>query len=150
MRKYLVPLLILALSGCATRKPPADANRPEVRITQISGVPLAARYSLGGMSVRYRVRVYNNAKERITLERVAIDSIGMGAYAVSHFASFNLAIEPARSNEIDFWAATQRTENVSGANGPVTLRVVASFQTPSRRRFQDVTVQNVNAMGLPR
>jgi hypothetical protein len=144
MRTLLIALLFAA---CATRKAPTGP-RPEVVISQISGVPLAARYISGGMSVRYRVAVRNTTKEPITLQRVSIESVGMGAYVVSHVAVFDpIAIAPAQSREVVFWAATQRSENVTGANGPVTLRVVASFDSASGR-FEDVTVQNVSALGM--
>lgn len=148
MRKALVPLLLLivTLAGCATRKAPPAGARPDVEIDQISGVPPAARFISGGMSVRYRVRVRNNATEAITLQRVNIESVGLGAYAVSHSSVFDVAIAPKQSREVVFWAATDRTENVSGANGPVTLRVVASFKSASGR-FEDVTVQNVIGTG---
>ncbi len=150
MRKLLVlPLLLIAVTACATRKAPATGLRPEVVITQVSGVPPVARFTTGAMSVRYRVRVMNKAKEPITLQRINIDSLGIGAYVVSHSAPFDVSIDPSRSREVDFWAPTERSENVSGANGPVTLRVVASFNAPGGR-FEDVTVQNVSAMGLAR
>lgn len=150
MRKFLVlPILLIAVTACATRKAPATGMRPDVVITQVSGVPAAARFESGAMSVRYRVRVLNKAKEPITLQRINIDSVGIGAYAVSHSAPFDVSIDPSRSREVDFWAPTQRTENVTGANGPVTLRVVASFDAPAGR-FEDVTVQNVSAMGMVR
>lgn len=150
MRKlFVLPLLLIAVIACATRKAPKTAMRPEVVITQVSGVPPVARFTTGAMSVRYRVRVLNNAKEPITLQRVNIDSLGIGAYVVNHSAPFDVSIDPSRSREVDFWAPTERSENVSGANGPVTLRVVASFNAPGGR-FEDVTVQNVSAMGLAR
>jgi hypothetical protein len=143
MRKLAIVMLLLA--ACATRKAP-PGQRPDVSISQISGVPLAARFIDGGMSVRYVVRVRNNAREAIKLQRINIESIGMGAYAVSHSSAFDLSLEPAQVREVVFWAATQRTENVYGANGPVTLRVVASFNSVTGR-FEDVTVQNVSGMG---
>ena len=148
MRKLLV-LAVLLLAACATRKAPPAGFRPEVLISQISGVPLAARYISGAMSVRYRVRVHNNATTPIKLQRVNIESVGLGAYAVSHSSAFDVAIEPKQFREVVFWAATQRTENVVGANGPVTLRVVVSFDSAAGR-FEDVTMQNVSAMGLAR
>ena len=153
MRKnVVVPLLFIALAACATttRQAPPIANRPEVRISQISDVPLAARYISGGMSVRYAVRVYNKATEAITLQRVGIDSVGgVGAYTVSDSAEFDAEIAPSTSREVVFWAATQRADNLTGANGPVTLRVVASFRS-AKGRFEDVTVQNVSASGVVR
>lgn len=142
MRKLAVVLL---LAACATRKAPTGP-RPEVVISQISGVPLAARHISGGMSVRYRVAVRNTSKEPITLQRVNIESVGLGAYVVNHSSVFDVAIAPSQVREVAFWAATQRSDNIVGANGPVTLRVVASFNSASGR-FEDVTVQNVSALG---
>ncbi|HEX6096951.1 MAG TPA: hypothetical protein VF432_11555, partial [Thermoanaerobaculia bacterium] len=60
-----------------------------------------------------------------------------------------LTVEPEQSREKDFWAPTELSESVAGANGPVTLRVVAYLKNASGT-FEDVTVQNVNAMGMPR
>ena len=116
-----------------------------ILIRQISGVPPAARLVSGGLPVRYLVSIRNNAAEPITLERVGLDSMGSGAYTINHSSAFkDVVIAPAQTREIDFWASAQANETVSGANGPVTLRVVLYFDAPSGK-FEDVTVQNVAA-----
>jgi len=152
MRKItILPLLLVVVAACGTSQTPAakQANRPEVRITQISGLPAAARFVEGGVSVHYAVRVHNTTTEPITLQRVGVDSVGVGAYTVSHSAEFDREIGPDKTEEVAFWAATRRAENVTGGNGPVTLRVVASFMS-AKGRFEDVTVQNVSASGVVR
>ncbi|HYR28015.1 MAG TPA: hypothetical protein VEU30_06085, partial [Thermoanaerobaculia bacterium] len=65
MRKItILSLLVVVVAACGTSQTPAKkADRPEVRITQISGLPAAARFVEGGMSVRYAVRVHNTATE---------------------------------------------------------------------------------------
>lgn len=151
MRKLiLLAVLLIAVAGCGTgSKSSAKAGRPEVRITQLTVMPVAARHTTGGMPVQYRVRLRNNGTTPLTLERVTIVSVGSGAYEVSHTAPIDLTVEPEQSREKDFWAPTELSESVAGANGPVTLRVVAYLKNASGT-FEDVTVQNVNAMGMPR
>ncbi|HYR27499.1 MAG TPA: hypothetical protein VEU30_03490, partial [Thermoanaerobaculia bacterium] len=89
------------------------------------------------------------ATEPITLQRVGVEAVGVGAYAVSGSAEFDTEIAPDATREVSFWAPTQRSENVTGGNGPVTLRVVASFAS-AKGRFEDITVQNVSASGVVR
>ena len=151
MRKvFLFALLIVALGACSTaRNAPAGVGRPDVRITQISAMPPAARHTSGGMPVRFNVRVRNNGTTPLMLERVVISSVGAGAYEVGHTAEVDVTIEPQQTGAAEFWAPTQISESVVGANGPVTLRVVATFKTPEGS-FEDVTVQNVSANGTVR
>ncbi len=157
MRKANAAFVVLLFTAaCASAPPqptPATApttsatkrgERPDIRIVQISNVPLAARYAEGGMSVRYNVRVDNNALDAITLRRVTVQSVTDGAYYVDPTSMpFNLAIAPAKHREVQFWAPAKAGISMLGANGPVTLRVTCEFETTTGR-FTEVVTRQVN------
>lgn len=152
MKRFAVAVF-LALSACASMKSDSglgatkvDIAKPELLIRQISSVPAAARQIEGGLPVRYSLRVLNRSGEPITLKQVAVVSMGYGAYDVPATSRpFKTVIQPEQSQVVDFWV-TANIQNVSlvGANGPVTLRVTAYFDSPVGQ-FQEIVVQQVNA-----
>ena len=145
--------ILLVLTGCSSMQSDSGMGRahvkvaePELRIAQLSSVPVAARHVEGGLPVQYALRVVNHAGEPITLKQVNIVSMGYGAYDVPSVSRpFKAVIQPEQSQIVDFWVPASIT-NVSlvGANGPVTLRVTAYFDSPVGQ-FQQVVVQQVNA-----
>jgi hypothetical protein len=139
-------VLALLLAACASSNRGAQVIRPELTITQTSGVPQAARNVQGNVSVRYKVRVANRASEPITLARLTLQSVGAGAYTVSDSRTVGLTIAPDQYQDVDFWATARTMTSVVGANGPVTLRIVAHFDSPDGP-FEDISIQTVNAMG---
>ena len=150
MRKTLVVLAALAMASCAAMQRTNSNGKvadPEVTLEQTSRVPDAAEYSTGGLPVSFRMHVTNHADVPITLKRVDISSIGgVGGFVVpptSH--PFATTIAPGGSDAVEFWAAGNATgQNVTGANEPVTVRVVATFDS-SLGSLQNVTVQQVSA-----
>jgi len=142
MRKAVA--LALLFAACASNSK-APVTRPEVRIAQISGVPVAARHVTGPIPVQYAVRVTNRASEPITLKRIDVSSMADGAYTVRASSTpFNVTIAPEKHGEVDFWAnAIVEQATISGANGPVTLRLVLFFDTPVGP-FEEIVVRQVN------
>jgi len=118
---------------------------PGLEIRQISGVPSAARHVEGGLPVQYAFLVQNRASQPITLKRVNLVSMGYGAYDVSASMPFKTIVQPGQTETVQFWApANVSNTSLVGANGPVTLRVTAQFDSPLGQ-FQEVVVQQVNA-----
>jgi methylglyoxal synthase len=68
-----------------------------------------------------------------------------GAYTVRHSQPFDKLIAASDRVVVEFFAPVYATgTSVIGANGPVTVRVIAEFQGP-RGGFQQVVTQVVNA-----
>ena len=124
----------------------AEVPLPDLQIRQISSVPSAARHVEGGLPVEYSLAVQNRAGEPITLKNVSVVSMGYGAYDVAQTSHhFKTVIQPAQTEVVQFWVpANVSNASIIGANGPVTLRLTAQFDSPLGQ-FQEVVVQQVNA-----
>lgn len=139
-------LLLIGCSSAAPDSKQAPADEPAIRITQISNVATAARHVTGAIPVQFRVDVTNTSRDQITLKRIDVQSIGYGAYILSPVTqAFDIPIAPGDSRFVEFWApASIDNASISGANGPVTLRVTAQYLTPTGMQ-QAISVQQVHA-----
>lgn len=143
---FLVPLLLLA-TACATQSAAPGGAEPEVTIVQTSNVASAARFDQGPISIRYAIQVHNVAREPITVVRVALQSIGVGAYELpSSSKPFNETIEPGQSRVVEMWASGTTNPSLVGANGPVTLRGSVEFAL-NGNHYQKTVVETVHANG---
>jgi hypothetical protein len=146
MRNTVVVSLLFFAAACAHRAATtAPVALPGVTIVQTSGVGLAARNVTGPISVRYAVRVQNAAPQPITLKRIQAQSVGAGAYTLGSTSKpFNVTIAPESHQDVELWASAVIDQaTITGANGPVTLRLILFFDSPLGP-FQDVVVQQVN------
>ncbi len=139
----------LILIGCSSAAPDskqAPSDEPAITITQLSTVATAARNVTGNIPVQYRVEVTNTAPDPITLKRIDVQSIGYGAYTLPPVTQgFDVPIGVGQSRSVDFWApAVIENASISGANGPVTLRVNAHYLTATGAK-QTISVQQVHA-----
>jgi hypothetical protein len=151
-------LLLLTAAGCASSRSDSGLGNatakladPEILVKQISTVPSAARHVEGGLPVRYVVRISNRSGEPITLKRIDAVSLGEGAYRLPSVSRpFNKQIQPEHYEQVDFWApAFIDNATITGANGPVTLRLTTYFDSPVGQ-FQNIVVQQVHEdMGDP-
>jgi hypothetical protein len=123
-------LVVIAVVGCASGMSSKIAD-PEFALVQLTQLPDVARNVSGGFPVQYRLHVGNHAAIPITLRRVNVQSVGLGGYDVpSTSRPFNLTIAPEKSVEVDFFVSAIITQpTILGANGPVTLRGVATFDS---------------------
>ncbi len=159
MRKLLASVSLVLLGACAsgnatnatsntasdTKSANATSPAPEVQIMQIGGVPPAARHVRGAVTVQYAVEVGNPSTEAITLKRVSVQSVTDGAYEVRYSQPFDKLIPASERHVVEFFAPANATGNsVTGANGPVTVRVTAEFRS-SRGSFQHIVTQVVNS-----
>jgi hypothetical protein len=153
MKKSVAVLAVLVLSACASMQSDSGKGQthvkvtmPDMQIQQLSTVPSAARHIEGGLPVQYALAVLNHAAGPITLKQVNVVSMGYGAYDVpSTSRPFQALIQPDQTQIVDFWVpANVQSTSLVGANGPVTLRVTAFFDSPDGQ-FQNVVVQQVNA-----
>ncbi|HEX9605982.1 MAG TPA: hypothetical protein VF962_02015 [Gemmatimonadaceae bacterium] len=139
MRRF-ASLVFIAAVACATDKNTEKIADPDFALVQLSQMPEVARNVTGGFPVQYRLHVGNRAAVPITLRRVNVQSVGLGAYDVpSTSRPFNLAIAPEKSVAVDFFVPVIVTQpTILGANGPVTLRGVVTFDSelgPFQRTF---------------
>ena len=152
-RAALVATIAFVAISCTSMKSdsgmgqaPADLIRPEITLTQLSGIPSAARHVDGGLPINYRIHVANKSSETITLKNVTVVSMGRGAYDVQQTSRpFKLAVKPDAFESADFWVAATADSTITGANGPVTMRVVAHFDSPVGQ-FDEIVIQQVNGM----
>lgn len=151
-KSTLAVIALFMLSSCASMqsdsgKGSATVNipKPDMQIQQMSSVPVAAAHIEGGLPIRYALAVQNHAGSPITLKQVTIVSMGYGAYDVpSASRPFKAVIQPEQTQVVDFWVpANITTASLLGANGPVTLRVMATFDSPDGQ-FQHLIIQQVN------
>jgi hypothetical protein len=149
MRNAFLSLLLLTLlPGCAssgTGTGKSGLPEPTLVLMQTSSVPPVAREMEGNLPIQFHLRVKNNATQPITLKRVSLQSVGEGAYAVNGSRPFNTPIGPGQSEEVEFWIpATIPYASIAGANGPVTIRTIAQFDSGAGK-FQTVATENVSA-----
>lgn len=149
-----ISLLVLVVVSCATMKSDSGLGqakvqivKPEIEIRQLSVVPIAARHSQGPLPVKYELRVANRSDETITLKRISVQSMGVGAYTVNPQSHpFDKKIVPGGYEVVQFWIPTVvDDETIIGANGPVTLRGVVHFDS-TVGQFDEVFVQQVNPL----
>ena len=153
MKKSAVFVSLLVFASCASMqsdsgKGATNVNipRPDLQIQQLSTVPTAAQHIEGGLPIQYALAVQNHAGGPITLKQVNVVSMGYGAYDVpSTSRPFKALIQSDQTQVVDFWVpANIKNTSLIGANGPVTLRVTAYFDSPDGQ-FQQIVVQQVNA-----
>ena len=145
-------VLTAALAGCASTQSESGMGHakvkltePELTIVQTSLVPQVARDITGPIPVHYKMRVANKSGEPITLTSLQLQSVGYGAYSLqSQSHPFKQKIAPDHFEIVEFWMpATIQDASLYGANGPVTLRAVAHFDSPVGQ-FDQVVVQQVH------
>lgn len=155
--RIAVPLTALLLvttlpTGCKTSRGTGLASIPEpdVVIAQMSSVASVARHVTGGTPVQLIVQITNNAAQPITLKRVQAQSVGQGAYTITEGMSdnsahpFDVLIPPTATRSVTFWVSAIANDTIVGTNGPVTLRMIANFDSPAGK-FRSIVVQQVHA-----
>jgi len=147
MRTVLMLTSLLVVLGCATNDA-APGAEPEVTFIQLSRVAEGTQFDTGPISVQYAVEVKNTMTAAVQLRRVAVQSIGGGAYTVGPYSQgFNETIGPGETRRVSFWAPARVTmPTVGGANGPVTLRGTLDLESAGKT-FQKVVVQNIASIG---
>ena len=147
MRTAVTLTALFLLAACATDSA-APGPEPDINIYQISRVAVGMEHDTGPVSAQFAVEVKNKLTEPLSLRRVAVQSIGGGAYTLRPYSqAFNETIAPGETKRVSFWApAVINVDTVGGANGPVTLRASLEFEAGGKK-FQKVEVQNVGTMG---
>lgn len=134
--------------GCASSGSPSGAPDPEMQLVQLSNVADVARNVTGGIAVQYQLTIHNTTPNTLHLKRVELQSIGAGAYTLPSLSqAFDRTIDPGETAAIDLRGAAYIADaTIAGANGPVTIRAIAQFDSSAGRQ-QTVVVQQVHPNG---
>lgn len=152
MRKSVAntSILILTLTlviGCGSARRDnraAGIIEPDFVVRQIGGVPIAARNEQGPIPVNLEVDVINRSAEPITLQRIQLETVGLGAYELATTSRpFDSTIQPGHVATVKMRLTAQAQGTIQGANGPVTMRGIGYFDTEFGK-FQKVFMQQVN------
>jgi len=146
MRRSLIPVVLL-LAACATSDgQKADGiARPQMDLREVTG-PRDTLQPRGPIDIQYEIVVANRAPQAITLRRVELVSVGTGPYLLRpDFYTFNRVIEGNGHAAVTFWAKAYLnvTSTDLSASEPVTIRAVATFDSPSGA-FQQVLMKNLS------
>jgi hypothetical protein len=149
MRRFAL-LVLFVLAGCMTTHPNTVAD-PDFALMQLTQMPDAASHVMGNFPVQYRLQIGNRAAVPLTLKMVNITSVGMGAYDVpSQTRPFDVLIAPSRDAVVDFYVSVNVTDpTIIGANGPVTLHGVVTFDSEIGQ-FQKTFMLQANEMATSR
>ena len=72
-----------------------------------------------------------------------------GAYSVEQTSRpFSLTVKPDAFETADFWVPAVADSTILGANGPVTMRVIAHFDSPVGQ-FDEIVIQQVSGASAP-
>lgn len=132
LMKRAIVILAVLLSACATNSA-NDPTRPQIDLEELTG-PADIGYVRGRFDVQYQLTVANPGGDPITLRRVELQSTGGGgAYAVRRdFKVFSELIAPGTQASVTFWmhAISNYYPGDMGSNSPVSIRGVATFDSP--------------------
>src|SRR4051812_30583909 len=103
MRTVLIFTALFAAAACATNSG-APGPEPDINIYQISRVGAGMEHETGPVSAQFAVEVKNKLAEPLNLRRVAVQSIGGGAYELRPYSqAFNETIAPGQTKRVAFW-----------------------------------------------
>ena len=149
MKNFAVAAAVLLLASCSMNHTAGSKiPDPEVRLDQTSTMPGAAEYVTGGIPVSFRLSVTNRAAIPITLKRVEVSSVGeAGGYRVPDTrVPFDLALAPGASDGVNFTVPAVNTgQNVTGANEPVTIRVISVYDS-AEGALQTIVIRQVSGL----
>jgi hypothetical protein len=147
MRRAALVLFLTAL-GCASSSSKTAHAEPEVEILQVSTVAEAARNVTGAIPIQYVVQIHNTTTTSLQLKHIEIQSVTSGAYTLEPLSrTYDQRIEAGETVNFDLWGSADASGTITGANGPVTIRAIAQFDSPTGS-FQTVGIKQVRADGL--
>jgi hypothetical protein len=121
-----------------------DIIDPVFEVHQVGGTGQAARNVTGPISVNYRIGITNRSSEALTLQQLRMETLGQGAYVVQPTSRpFERLIGPGKTEVIEVWLPAFAQDTILGANGPVTIRGTAYFNS-SLGKLQRIFMQQLN------
>jgi hypothetical protein len=135
-------------SGGSSDLPRRAANPPvKLALTEVGRLPAVAEHMGGDFPVKFSLEVENRSAEPVTLKRVQLVTMGYGAFTFNAASgtAFDTKVAPGQREIVEIWTPAHLNDTVSGGNGPVTIRVTATFQWTGGT-FQHIEVQQVSAL----
>jgi hypothetical protein len=132
---FLVALVVVACSSTGNSRP-ANIAAPEVR----AGLAGTVFFGSGSTApANIDVSVTNRATVPITLRRVEVDSPGMSTYGLVRSArTMRETIAPGETKSVTIFATA--VTNVRNPSEPLTLRVIADFET-GKDRWREISTR---------
>ena len=132
------------LAGCASSSTMSSGPDVKVHLDQVAGPP-DVYYFAGPVNIQYRVAIENPTDEPVTLTRLDLQTLGVGAYSLRAGSTpMNLKV-PAKSTAnymISVWG--RANGGYLNAGAPVTLRGTAYFQGDSTKKaFVKLFTENI-------
>lgn len=159
MKRFAALAIASFIFACTSSTNPAGTPdglaKPDLAIEQInrttySGRSATGRSDMGGAPVNFRIVIRNNSAEPIKLRQIEVSSITQGAYTVqSTQRPYQVDIAPKEINAVEMWAPAYVENTIGGGQGPVTLRVIAHFESEFGK-FREVYIRTVNDPLNPR
>ena len=150
MKKVELGLLIgglLVVAACSTAITSADGVGlipPELKIRQLGGPGVLANKLGGPTPVNFEIQIYNPSIEEIELERVELQTMGVGAYTIGNASRpFDKLVPSDKTISVTTWVGAVAGDTIIGVNGPATLRITAYFNSEFGR-FKQIYTQTVN------
>ena len=150
LRVTMTAVLTIVLLGCASaapKTPAAPSVEPEIHLSQLSNVSDVARHISGSISVQFRVDIGNRANVPITIKRIEVISLGVGAYTLRATSyPFDARLNAGEATALQFWVPANIDDpTIIGANGPVSVRLTLQYETPAGMT-QSIVVQQVHPL----
>jgi hypothetical protein len=145
MKTTFAVLLLVVLASCASSANDAASSGIEVNLTQVGGSASDLFYMRGPISLQYQLQVTNHTNQPLTLRRLDLSSVGLGAYAIRTGSTpFNerIAANGTTTLHLAAWG-TARGGRLT-VNEPVTMRIIAQFQDASGRTFNNISTENLS------
>lgn len=136
-------VLVVLLFGCAAAggDRPSEIAAPDLRIGRGSGPSASSgnRMIEGGLSLLLRGEVLNRSDVGLVLDRIEVRSVGFGGVFVPNtIIPLDLQVPSRKTVPFERWIATQvQQQTISGAGGPVTVRIAAWFSTHDGVEFRE-------------
>jgi hypothetical protein len=145
---FCAAAVLFTILSCFSGSGKSSPNPPvKLELKEIGKLPAVAEHMGGDFPVRFALEVENQSAEAVTLKRVQLITMGFGAFTFNNPSGtvFDTAVAPGRREVVEIWAPARLNDTVSGGNGPVTIRVTATFQW-SGGTFQKIEVHQVSAL----
>lgn len=114
----------------------------DVDVEQLNA-PMLMR-GFNSVDVKFEVAVTNRTAIPVTVEHIALQSVGAGEYQIPpRSRPFQKLIAPGAQEKFEFWATAQVDDPTIGTKAPLTLRTMLTLKDAQGKRTESF-VRRVN------
>jgi hypothetical protein len=96
------------------------------------------------VDVKFEVAVKNRTQTPVTIEHIALQSVGAGDYQIPpRSRPFHKTIAPGAEQKFEFWATAQVGDTTIGTKAPLTMRAMLTLKDPQGQRTESF-IRRVN------